>query len=388
MRLPPAIEDPRTRRTRSWVFDVLVALFAGILSIPDLTRHHPVPVAVAVALTVAQAVPLVARRVWPIPVFAVIVAVAAVAAPWDVRLTAGPVLLIALFTIASRVPRRQALIASGVLEVGVIVASAEVEGTDWWYASIFLSGMLAAALGLGLYRGTRRAYLSELHDRAERLERERDQQTALAAAAERARIAGEMHDIVAHHLAVIIALSDGAAAASAASPERAVEVMRTVSATGRRALADTRRLLGVLGEDGDNRRPVPDLAGLDALVSDVRAAGLPVSYEVQGRAAELPAGAQLAVYRLVQEALTNTLKHAGSGASAVVRLRYLDGEVRVDVEDDGAGAPALPMIGSGRGLAGMRERVNAYGGRVDSGPRRPSGWRVSASLRVDDRAST
>jgi signal transduction histidine kinase len=261
-------------------------------------------------------------------------------------------------------------------------------GGGWWRDGIFLSGLIAASLGLGLYTGTRRAYLAELRDRADRLERERDQQSALAVAAERTRIAREMHDIVAHHLTVMITLSEAAIAASASSPERATDVMRSVSDTGRRALADTRRLLGVLrqrpGQDpGGTLQPVPDLSQLDALIDQVRSAGLDTVLEIHGQAPDVPAGVQLTVYRLVQEALTNTLKHGGDGARALVRLRYLPGELLVDIEDDGAGATAPATASVGSGLLGMRERVHAYGGDVEAGPRRPGGWRVSARLGLD-----
>jgi signal transduction histidine kinase len=197
-----------------------------------------------------------------------------------------------------------------------------------------------------------------------------------------------MHDVVAHHLTVMVTLSEAAAAASASSPDRAAEVMRSVSATGRRALADTRRLLGVLrqrpGQDpAATLAPVPDLTQLDALIEEVRSAGLETTLEVCGQAPDVPAGVQLTVYRLVQEALTNTLKHGGPGARATVRLCYLPGELRVDIDDDGAGAAAPAPAGVGGGLIGMRERVHAYGGDVRAGPRQPGGWNVSARLRLD-----
>jgi signal transduction histidine kinase len=298
-------------------------------------------------------------------------------------------LIIALHTVAAMRPRRDALVCAGLLEVTVVIGLFLFAGSDWWFDAIFASGMVAAALGLGLYLATRRAYLAELHDRAERLERERDQQGALAAAAERSRIARETHDIVAHHLTVMVTLSDAAIAASAASPERATEVMRSVSATGRRALADTRRLLGVLrqrpGQDaGDDLQPVPDLTQLDALIEQVRSAGLDTRLEIQGAAQDVPAGVQLTVYRLVQEALTNTLKHGGAGAHATVRLRFLPGELRVDIDDDGAGAAAPATASVGGGLVGMQERVHAYGGDVQAGPGQPGGWKVSARLLLDD----
>jgi len=368
------------------MFDVLVTLLAALFSLPDLAQEHLRLMPSAVLVQVALTLPLVVRRVWPSAVFGFIFGVSAVAGLLNVHLVVSFALVVALYTVAAYEPRRRALAAAGLLEGGVIAAGISLAGIVWWHLAILGTGMVAAALGLGLYTATRRAYLKELHDRAERLERERDQQQELAANAERARITREMHDIVAHNLAVMIALSDGAAAASAGSSPQAAKAMRTVSATGRQALADTRRLLSGPGEDAGQdgeRQPLPDLSGLDALVARVRAAGLPVSYELQGAPAPLSAGVQLTVYRLVQEALTNTLKHAGAGASAVVRLWYLPGEVRLLVEDDGAGARAPQPDTGGRGLAGMRQRVQTFGGEVQAGPRSPAGWRVSARLRLD-----
>jgi signal transduction histidine kinase len=376
------------RRAASWVFDVLVTVLAGVSGIPPLFHDSPHPPGTAAFVVPLLAVPLLARRIWPVPVFGCVLVASVSAGLWDIRAVDGPALLVALYTVAAMRPRRVALVCAGLLESAMIAEVIRVAGDSWWYIVIFLSGMVAAPLALGLYAGTRRAYLAELHDRAERLERERDQQGALAAAAERARIAREMHDIVAHHLTVMVTLSEAAVAASAASPERANEVMRTVSATGRRALVDTRRLLGVLrqppGEDaGDDSQPIPDLAQLDALIEQVRSAGLHTTLEVCGAAAEMPPGVQLTVYRLVQEALTNTLKHGGTGASASVRLHYLPGELRVDVDDDGAGGTAQAPAGTGSGLAGMRERVRAYGGEVQAGPGQFQGWKVTARLNTD-----
>jgi signal transduction histidine kinase len=207
----------------------------------------------------------------------------------------------------------------------------------------------------------------------------------------------------------MVTLSDAAVAVSDSSPERseqATDVMRRVSATGRTALADTRRLLGVLREppverpadDGSPgaaesaaeaaaqaRQPVPSLAQLDALIEQVRSAGLDTTLEVRGEAPDVPAGVQLTVYRLVQEALTNTLKHGGPGARAAVRLRFQPGELLVDVDDDGAGTSPTSTSANtaGAGLVGMRERARAYGGDVQAGPRQPGGWKVSARLLLD-----
>jgi signal transduction histidine kinase len=388
MRMFRAVGYPANRAAGRWVSDVLVTVAAAAGAVPALVHGNVQPRGLASLVVALTAAPLLVRRAWPVPVFGCVLAAAIGAGLWNRSAIDGPALLVALYTVASMRPRREALACAGVLELATLIGLILFAGSGWWYDAIFVAGMIAAALGLGLYSATRRAYLAELHDRAERLERERDQQGALAAAAERARIAREMHDIVAHHLTVMVALSDGAIAASATSPERAAEVMRSVSASGRRALADTRRLLGVLrpgtGDDPGQFQPLPGLAELDVLIDQVRAAGLATTLEVHGAASELPAGVQLTVYRLVQEALTNTLKHGGRGASAVVRLQYLPGGLQVDIEDDGAGTRASTPANVGSGLVGMRERAHAYGGDVQSGPRQPGGWRVSARLHLDE----
>jgi signal transduction histidine kinase len=390
MRILRPVEYPADRSVGRWVFDALVTVAALALSVPDLYHQEPHghPGVLAFTVVALMAAPLVVRRIWPIPVFGVMVAAFIGAVLWDRRLVDALALLIALYTVAALRSRRAALVCAGLLEIAVVVVLVLLTGLAWWREAIQPTGMIAAALGLGLYSATRRAYLAELHERADRLERERDQQAALAAAAERTRIAREMHDVVAHHLTVMVTLSEAAVAASASSPERAAEVMRSVSATGRRALADTRRLLGVLRQrPGDDPAavlaPVPDLTQLDALIEEVRSAGLQTTLEVCGQAPDVPAGVQLTVYRLVQEALTNTLKHGGTGARATVRLHYLPGELRVDIDDDGAGATAPAPAGVGGGLIGMQERIHAYGGDVRVGPRQPGGWNVSARLRLD-----
>jgi len=207
-----------------------------------------------------------------------------------------------------------------------------------------------------------------------------------------------MHDVVAHHLTVMIALADGAAASVSSAPDRAAEVMTTVSATGREALADTRRLLGVLRSDDslDGLSPQPDIGGVEALLEQVRAAGLPATITVTGRHRELSSALQLTIYRLIQEALTNTLKHAGPGTCAYVRLEYTDDGVSVDVRDDGLGSAAYPADGQGsgqaqgqgHGLDGMRERVAPWHGELYAGPGSPRGWVVSARLISADLSAT
>jgi signal transduction histidine kinase len=388
-----AAEDPGTRSHRSWAFDIGCAILAAAASLAHFsfgqTAHtgHPLLVtSLTVAVLTAAALPL--RRVWPGPVFAWTLLAAAGLAQWPAHGALFPVALaISLYTVAATMRHVQAL-AAAVLTAGVILLVVAQDGTGHWALAVTDAvGLAGAVMLVGLYVGTRRAYLAELRDRAHRLERERDTSSALAAAEERARIAREMHDSVAHHLTVIVALSDGALRAVTRSPAEACDAIRDVSGTARQALAETRRLLGVLrtGSGQESRQPLPGLADLDDLVARIRTTGLPVRYERTGLVADLPTGVQLAVFRLVQEALTNTMKHAGPNASAAVRLQISPGEVRVDVEDDGAGGTTAPGAAGG-GLTGMRERINAFGGELDCGPRDPRGWRVSARLLPDPAA--
>jgi signal transduction histidine kinase len=381
------VEDPGTRSPRSWVFDIGCAILAGAASLARFSAGqaaHPAALSLAASLLVAvlTAAALPLRRVWPGPVFLWTILAAAAAAQWPAHGALFPVALaISLYTVATTM-RRAAALAATVLVAGLVLTVVGQDGTRHWPVAISDAGGFAVAVLLvGWYVGTRRAYLAELRDRAQRLERERDQNSALAAAVERARIAREMHDSVAHHLTVIVALSDGALAAVTRAPDQAADAIRDVSATAREALAETRRLLGVLRADSgqEPRLPLPGLADLEDLLARVRAAGLPVRYELSGTAPDAPPGIQLAVFRLVQEALTNTMKHAGPGASAVVRLQLSPAEVRVEVEDDGAGGTRQPGAPGG-GLTGMRQRVSAFGGELDCGPRQPRGWRVAARL--------
>ena len=382
-------EDPGTRPLRSWAFDIGCAVLACAASLArfsfSLAAHpvHPSPAAsLTAAVLTAAALPL--RRVWPGPVFLWTAGVAAVLVEWPVRGALFPVALaISLYTVAVTMKRAQAL-AAAVLAAGVVLPAAGQGGwRNSWLPAVYEITAITAVLVAGLYVSTRRAYLAELRDRSRRLERERDQNSALAAAVERARIAREMHDSVAHHLTVIVALSDGALAAVTSAPGLAADAIRDVSSTAREALAETRRLLGVLRADTgpDLRQPLPGLADLDDLLGRVRAAGLPVRYERSGAGPDLAPGLQLAVFRLIQEALTNTMKHGGPGASAAVRLQLTPAEVRVEVEDDGAGGTGEARAPGG-GLTGMRERISVFGGELDCGPRQPQGWRVTARLHV------
>ncbi|MFD0748227.1 sensor histidine kinase [Phytohabitans flavus] len=334
--------------------------------------------------------PIVWRRRWPVPVFWAVFGLAILAGlVVGVRvegLYPEAVVAVAVYTVARYAPRRQLIPIVVAIELPALVVF--IMDGPHWTALGFVTSALAATVLLGITVRTRRAYLAELEERARRLERERDQQAQIAVAAERARIARDMHDIVAHNLAVMVALADGAAFTATASPERAADTMHTVAATGREALGEMRRVLGLLREEGAGRTPQPGLDGLDALVERVRAAGVRVALTVDGVPGDWGAGAGLAVYRIVQEALTNTLKHAGPEASAHVQLRYRDGAAEVEIIDDGGQRVAAPAVAGGHGLTGMAERTAAYGGDVTAGPREGApGWRVYARLRFDDGAA-
>ncbi|MFI1160398.1 sensor histidine kinase [Streptomyces sioyaensis] len=257
---------------------------------------------------------------------------------------------------------------------------------------VFLAVPFALAWVLGDSVRTRRAYYAQLEERAAQLEKERDARAKVAVAAERARIARELHDVVAHNVSVMVVQADGAAYVLDAAPEQCEKALETISGTGRQALAEMRRLLGMLrtgepGEDSGERAPQPDVGRLDDLIEQVRGAGLPVDFTVQGTPRPLSSGVELTAYRIVQEALTNTRKHGGPDVSALVRLVYGSDALDLLVEDDGRGAQheVHEQGGAdrlGHGLIGMRERVGMVGGRLDAGPRPGGGFRISAVLPV------
>jgi len=352
-----------------------------------------------------MAVPVVFRRAYPVAAFAVVIAIGALQVLL-LRRPAGADLavLVMLYTLAASRPRRVSLRGLAVCLAGAAAAIVRWHpargGLDLYTigteAALFAAPVLLAWL-LGDSARWRRGYYQALEERAARLERERDAQAQVAAAAERARIAREIHDVVAHNVSVMVVQADGAAFALDGSPQRAREALAAISATGRRALAEMRSLLGVLREpaDGDGvpggagpaLAPQPGVEDLADLLEQARTAGLPVSLRVSGDPRPVPAGETLAVYRVVQESLTNVRKHAGPGATAVVSLDYGEDGLLIRVTDDGAGASAVPGLGhpaagSGHGLAGMRERIELYGGTARSGPRPGGGYEVVARLPV------
>jgi signal transduction histidine kinase len=244
--------------------------------------------------------------------------------------------------------------------------------------------VLAIAVAIGDGVRSRREHLRTLEQRAADLEREQQQRAALAAAAERARISREMHDVVAHSLSVIVAQAQGAAAALRNHPDRAATALQHVITTGRGSLAEIRRLLGLVRDPGPEQVVEPGVGALSGLVDKVSAAGLRTRLHINGDPAPLPSTVDSSTYRIVQEALTNALKHAGAGARASVRLRFHPDTLEVEVTDDGRGQAAEG--GNGHGLIGIAERVDLLGGELEVGPAGTTGFRVYARLPIEARA--
>ncbi|WP_329427185.1 sensor histidine kinase [Streptosporangium sp. NBC_01495] len=249
-----------------------------------------------------------------------------------------------------------------------------------WSGLPVLGSALVASWAIGSGSRSRRAYLDELHAHAQDLERERDQQAALAVAAERGRISRELHDVVAHGLSVMVIQAQGGGAALDNRPADTRAALEAIVKTGRDSLADMRRVLAAVGEVDDTWHPQPGLAQLSTLLDQVRRAGTPVRLHVEGTPAALPSTVDLSAYRIVQEALTNTMKHAGTGARADVVLSYGETEVGIEIVDDGRSA--AESDGGGNGLRGMRERVRLLEGRLATGPGPRGGFVVRATLPI------
>ncbi|MFF1687249.1 MULTISPECIES: sensor histidine kinase [unclassified Streptomyces] len=366
-----------------------MSLVAGQENMQGDARLVGIPVVLALSLAVAL------RRRVPERMLILIAVVGVFQLVADVRvLPADFAMLVIIYTVAADSPRW----ASRFALIGGLCAAPfaqlrwpmhETSTAGNVLLTVFQMVPFALAWVLGDSVRTRRAYLAQLEERADRLEKEREAQSKVAVAAERARIARELHDVVAHNVSVMVVQADGAAYVMDTAPDQARKALETISGTGRQALAEMRRLLGVLrtGEHQESGEyvPQPDVEQLDELIEQVRTAGLPVDFKVEGTPRPLPSGVELTAYRIVQEALTNTRKHGGANAGASVRLVYFDDGLGLLVEDDGKGAPHElyedgGADGRGHGLIGMRERVGMVGGTLDAGPRPGGGFRISALL--------
>ncbi len=380
---------------RPWLLDLPLAVVLALLNSLPYTGSLPGYWALLGLLFLTLAV----RRTRPALAFAAVsLALALRVIPVSSVLPGDVAFLVAIYSLAAYEPRRWVRLSGlGVAAIGSVVAGLRFTSVNGEFASgtalvattVACATAALSAWMLGDLKRTRLQRVADLHERAERVERERERELQLAAQEERAAIAREMHDVVAHALSVIVVQADGAAYAAERRPRdtapQSVAALKTIGATARDALSETRRLVGVLRDptSGAELAPAGGLEQLGELVERVRAAGVRVTLrdeldELDGHGA-VPVGVGLAAYRVVQEGLTNVMKHAGPGAAAEVAVERTPGALRITVADDGIGA-ASPDDGLGHGLPGMRERVSFHGGVLTAGTRSGGGWEVRATL--------
>jgi signal transduction histidine kinase len=359
----------------------LLVLIQGVTE-PNSNRER---LANVVAALVVFAVLAVRRR---FPLLPLVLLATVVAADFWVPESSdneayGFIAILAIYTAAAHTTGVATLVA-GALTAAATVALMAADGESWNLGGIlFFSLLLGSPFLVGRLFRARRLREAALEDRTVALARERDERARAAVAEERARIARELHDVVAHAVSVMVLQARGGRKVLGGNPDEARGAFDTIERTGQQALTEMRRLLGALRADDEELAlaPQPSLSRLDALAAEVTRAGLPVDVRVEGEPTELPPGVDVSGFRIVQEALTNALRHAGP-ARALVRVRYGDGELDIEVSDDGAGS--ANGSGGGHGLVGIRERVAVYGGDFDAGRRPEGGYAVRARLPYTD----
>ncbi len=339
-----------------------------------------------VALLLLQTLPVAARRVAPLT--AVAISVAAVSLHISLGyegVAAGTfAALIILYSVASLRDMRTAILGMLLATAGITMYFTTDRGDPSPTAAVTTFATYAAAWGIGVYTRSRREYTNVVEERALLLEREREVRAREAVADERARIARELHDMAGHTLNVIVLQSSGAQRVFESKPDAARESLTSIESASRQALQDMERMLGILRDtesSSDGLSPAPGLDRVESLVTQIEKAGLPVQVNVEGTPEPIPSSVNLSAYRIIQEALTNSLKHAGP-AHATVTIRHLPGCLDLEIADDGQGeaqSGARNGIG-GRGLIGMRERVALFGGDLDAGPGPAGGYRIHATL--------
>ncbi|MGV9555368.1 sensor histidine kinase [Streptomyces sp. NPDC003401] len=375
---------------------VLLCMLAGAFIDPHGERGVSwslrSPDALSLLLITLAGAALVLRRIAPPAVLAVTGACSVVESlTGDPRAPVAMSAVIALYTVASTTDRPTAW-RVGLLTTTVLTGTAMLAGPLPWYAQENV-GILAWT-GIGATAGdavrSRRAVVRAIRERAERAERTREEEARRRVAEERLRIARDLHDVVAHHIALVNVQAGVAAHVMDRRPDQAKEALAHVREASRSALDELRATVGLLRQSGDPEaptEPAPGLDRLDELAGTFRNAGLPVEVARADHGTELPAAVGLAAYRVVQEALTNVRKHAGPRARAEVSVVRVGPHIEVTVLDDGAGDVPAPEGGGGHGLLGMRERVTALSGALTTGPRYGGGYRVHAILPVETRSS-
>jgi signal transduction histidine kinase len=370
---PPLYQRLRSRQRLA--LDIAAAAGYGLV-VWAVFAHKIAPSPLAWSGTALAAVALGMCRRWPLPAFGAALACFWLA-PFAVVLAflAMPPMACVLYQVASHFRLRTGLVVLGAALTGPLATA--LPGFTRTGGILPFAAALLIAFAAGYARGAQRRYSEELvrhHAGLAEAERERARR---GAAEERMRIARELHDVVAHGMSVITVQAGFGHLVIDDQPGEARTALGAIEAAGRQTLAEMRQLLDVLRADGTPALdPAPGLAELDQLISQAAQAGIQVDLDITGRPRDLPAGIEVSVYRIVQEALTNVIKHAGPCAAQAV-ISYLPRELAIEVTDDGRGGPVAPC---GLGLAGMRERVHIYGGQLDAGPLPAGGFRVTARL--------
>jgi signal transduction histidine kinase len=380
----------RFRAANPWLIDAFlgtvftVAGLAGVLSEQDPKLHFHHAHGIAVLLSLACSLPFYFRRRAPFATFLItltaVVLLCISKYPSNVQ---TEMIIVSAYTLGSYTAGIKRAIGIGALSAGLLVVLV-VGVPDASAGNIALSGAIDFAFFfLGSSMRNRRLYMEQLEARAATAEHERDAEAKRAVADERLRIAQELHDVVAHSMGVIAVQAGVGAHVIDKDPAEAKRSLDAIASTSRSTLTEIRRLLGVLrADERGTYQPAPGLADLDRLVTDLGAAGVPVTLTVDGPRDDVPPGVDLTAYRIVQEALTNVLKHAGPAHADVV-VRYAPGALRLEIADDGRGVNGRGGTG-GHGLLGMRERVGVYGGTLVAGPATGGGFRVVAELPYGD----
>lgn len=384
-------------RERPLVPDTLLAALLTLAALPialgiDIApaAGFPPPTPLSVALVVLGCAVTALRRLRPFTALCVSEAAFGLLSVLKYNQSlAGFAVLIMIYTVAAHRGLAISLLALVLDQLVYLTVIVTTGGSGTVLVNVFTSLVTLTVWMVGRSVRLRRAYLAELRDRAERLERAREADTRAARAEERSRIARELHDVVAHHVSVMTVQAAAARRILTSNPEGAKEALAAIEEMGRTAMAEMRNIVGVLRTDDHaapaERGPQPGMHDLPALVEQMREAGLTTQLWVEGEPEPLPPGIDLAAYRLVQEGLTNTLRHAGPSARAWVTVRYEPGEFSVCVEDDGPGPGNGTKTGkTGHGLVGIRERVALYGGILRIGPRPGGGFEVRARFPLKD----
>lgn len=360
--------------------DVAIAVVVVVAGWVEFIAEDIQPRGVALTMATLAGASLAFRRRWPLLVVVVCFGALAIdtwaGVPLSQPVTPMAWVLLSQYSVARESSIRQA-IAGLVLGLGIFATTLAKDSSDLLFGLI----IIGTPWLVGLAMRSRVAETNQLAERAADLERRRDEEAQAAVAAERRRIARDLHDVIAHTVSVMVVQAGAAAEVLKRDPAQAEKALRNVQDTGRAALTEMSTLLGVLRENGEEvgLAPQPGLKDLDSLLEQTRTAGLPVRLVVTGEPRELPAGVELSLYRVVQEALTNTRKHAGE-ASATVEIAYGTGDVRLAVTDDGTAT--TNGYGGQQGILGMRERVAIYGGELDAGPGAAGGYAVRARIPV------